>query len=769
MAWNRPTLHSLASILILSSLTPLATAQDLGASTQDGLGREQMWHAPTAEDWDRPVLLTFQRSWEDAVAVSQETGKAILVCVNMDGEIASEHYAGIRYRQPEIAALYEPYVLVMASVYRHTARDFDEKGQRILCPRFGSVTCGEHIAIEPFLFERFFDGQRIAPRHIMVELDGKETYDVFYAFDTVSVFNQIREGIEKRTIEPNPIVRGDRTVIEKVASRDIKDREAVESAYLSGDREMQENLLKAALQNPDAEQIGMIRLALFGFDTELSKIAREVLTKAKSDGAVDLLNEALRVPMDESERATLVAALERLGQSSAKARTLSVVHKGMATKSDKVDAQGWTSTAGGGASYSAAKDWTAIDSSLETKSKAAAERPKDPQAMLELAESSLALAVDPETSQILSADRRSGSTYARLMFEDAKRAAVEAEKLGATGWRVNATIALASYYLGERREAYQRAEAAVADIPSGSQEWAAISTIALFAEARQLKIGRAVRNKEDWPGEWLTDLNNAYEVLAKHPLGTDVHAASHYDFLRFLEADLAATRVLDAGLERFPSSWVLHDRLRGQILQDQGAIGLEPAYAAMLVEENVPPSTVWFAAYTSIVAAEYYRRMSNDDEALAAYARSLDYYAKSVAANPASKESADHYSAVALGGRARIHYEMGEYDKALADLLSSFVLKPDAAANLDGLNISAVDTAKMMLAKFKELEMKEQASTLDAAMNKLDPELLLLPAYEGQGPGPMGAGRTQRGNRAGGNRGAGRRGNRGNRGRRGGR
>jgi hypothetical protein len=31
------------------------------------------------------------------------------------------------------------------------------------------VTCGEHIAIEPALFDQFFDGKRVAPRHIMVE------------------------------------------------------------------------------------------------------------------------------------------------------------------------------------------------------------------------------------------------------------------------------------------------------------------------------------------------------------------------------------------------------------------------------------------------------------------------------------------------------------------------------------------------------------------------------------------------------------------------
>jgi hypothetical protein len=160
-------------LLLLASLALPATGQVPGVS------REQMWFAPTAEDWARPCLVTFQRTYEDALAVSKETGSPILVCVNMDGEIASEHYAGIRYRRPETAALYDPYVCVIASVYRHTPRDFDEEGRRVLCPRFGSVTCGEHIAIEPGLFDRFLDGTRVAPRHIGVELDGSEMYDVY--------------------------------------------------------------------------------------------------------------------------------------------------------------------------------------------------------------------------------------------------------------------------------------------------------------------------------------------------------------------------------------------------------------------------------------------------------------------------------------------------------------------------------------------------------------------------------------------------------------
>src|SRR5262245_686908 len=178
-----PTLRLAARVLlgwIAAGACALAQDRRPGQPTHgppalpQGVTREQMWPAPTAEDWKKPCLIAWERSWDDALAVARETGKLILVCVNMDGEIASEHYAGVRYRQPEIAKLYEPYVCVIASVYRHTPRDHDEQGRRILCPRFGSVTCGEHIAIEPGLYEKFMDGERVSPRHIAVELDGKE-------------------------------------------------------------------------------------------------------------------------------------------------------------------------------------------------------------------------------------------------------------------------------------------------------------------------------------------------------------------------------------------------------------------------------------------------------------------------------------------------------------------------------------------------------------------------------------------------------------------
>jgi hypothetical protein len=241
----RPSRLGLAFASAFACVT-FAPAQE-GVPAPPGLVPEQMWPAPTAADWQKPVQIRWQRTWQDAVRLSQATKKPLLVCVNMDGEIASEHYAGIRYRDPEIAKLYEPYVCVIASVYRHNPRDYDEQGHRIPCPRFGCVTCGEHMAIEPVVYEKFLDGKRIAPRHIMVELDGSETYDVFYMWDTASVFKAIDDGIKNRKIQAPPVVKGDRSLQEKLASPDSEDREEVEGVFQKADASQRRSLLEAAV------------------------------------------------------------------------------------------------------------------------------------------------------------------------------------------------------------------------------------------------------------------------------------------------------------------------------------------------------------------------------------------------------------------------------------------------------------------------------------------------------------------------------------------
>ncbi len=704
-----------------------------------------MWPAPTAADWKRPVLIEWQRTWDDALAVSKATGKPILICVNMDGEIASEHFAGIRYRDPEKAKLYEPYVNVIASVYRHTPRDVDERGRRIPCPRFGGVTCGEHIAIEPILYRKFFDGKRIAPRHIMVELDGKEQYDVYYALDTDSVFQAIQDGIAKRALKPKPVVRGDRPILERVASRDSQDRAAVEKAYLRGNGRLRRQLLEAAKAHKEAAPIDLLRLAIFGFDEQMSRLARAALAQADSPEAVDVINEALRVPMASGEREALVRALARLGSSSAKARRLATVHRGLGRGKSTLDVEEWA-TPLAGAEYPAPKVHATLARAVEKSEAVAAARPKDAEAKLALAEASVELAIDPaaasRTKPRLRSGIRSVRNYAQLVFQDARRAALEAERLGAKGWRVDAVLAVIAEHLGDSHEAERRADAAVASMQPGATSRIAMEALQIFAYGRQRRITRAVLAHEAWSPQLLSDVHSAYAILAKHPFGTATHVVSHYDFLRWLGAAGQAARCLGAGLRRYPDSWVLHDRLRAKILAEKGVAGLEPAYTAMLAAATRTGNLEWFAGYASIVAAEFHRRAGNPARALGAYDRAIAHYERAMVSNPSSKASSDHYIAIAMAGRARIALEQGDLESSLEQILAAFRKSPRSAGTLDGLNLRAVDTAKMLRARLSEAKLVPLVRRLQDALDGLAPEALEPPAYER-------AGRSARGQRRG--------------------
>ena len=730
LAWTSPCGD------VIGQDTPPQQGGQRGGGAPPGLEREKMWYAPTAEDWRKPCLIRWQRNWEDALALSKETGKPILVCTNMDGEIASEHYAGVRYRQPDKAKLYEPYVCVMASVYRHTPRDYDEHGRRIPCPRFGTVTCGEHIAIEPILYEQFFDGVRVAPRHICVELDGSETYDVYYAWDTDSVFQAIEDGAKGRTLPPP--ARGDRPLVERVASRDSADREAVEEAYLEGDRETREMLLEAAVQHADKEPTDLVRLAVFGLDAELGKVARQSLAQTQSVQSTDLLADALRVPMDAGERDQLIGALERLGEQSPKARTLAVVHRGLNSGSGSVDVGEWSQGLADVDPSATAMQAYEMEARLRSQNEVLAAT--DPDAQVALAEAFLDQAFEAQANAVDDRDKR----YTQLLLRDADRTARSAESNGASGWRLDAVLALTSYYLGNGEEALTRSKRSVETLPGGETSFQAMAVLELFAKMRWLGIVEKVNGKEQWPAEWLTDVNSAFAVLARHPMGTDAQVAWHHDILTYLKAGGQAARVIEEGVLRFPESWQLHQRFRQQLLNDRGIEGLEPAYVTLLGRENAAPVLEWYAGFAAFVTAEFQRRRGEDDTARDAYERAIAHYEQYVTSTPEQAENTSTNIAMALAGIGRIALEHEQFEDAVEHIVASFERQPEAADDLDGMNLSAADTAKMLLSRLEETEQTELASRLRAAMDALDPVLLELPAYENPPDGIDG--RPRRGN-----------------------
>ncbi|HVS17349.1 MAG TPA: hypothetical protein VMT18_02025, partial [Planctomycetota bacterium] len=354
----------------------------------------------------------------------------------------------------------------------------------------------------------------------------------------------------------------------------------------------------------------------------------------------------------------------------------------------------------------------------------------------------VALALSPETTSQTGGEGRTSESWVKLLHEDARAAALRAEAGGAAGWELDALLAIAAWHLEDYDEAYARAERAMAQLPEGAPGAEAMNAVAIFAEGRRRAIWKAVRAKEEWPRQWLTDVHAAYSVLAVHPLGRDLQVVAHHDFLRSMGAPVQAAAVLDEGLRRFPDSAFLHDRLRASILAEAGVAGLEPAYAALLARPDAPPTLPWFAGYTSLVVAEFHRRAGDDSAALDAYGRAIEHFDRSLASHPDGADSADHYVALALAGRARLALERGDDQAAVDELLASFERRPRSAGVLDGLGLTAVATSQMLRSRLAAGGRSELLERLDAALAALDPEVFIPPAFETFGSD----GRRRRGN-----------------------
>ncbi|MBL8749508.1 MAG: hypothetical protein JNK78_10140 [Planctomycetes bacterium] len=712
----------IAAAATLTCMAVLAAQE--GVPRPQGLVPEQMWPAPGESDWKKPVVIQWQRTWDDAVRLSQATKRAILVCVNMDGEIASEHYAGIRYRDPEIGKLYEPYVCVIASVYRHNPRDYDDQGRRIPCPRFGCVTCGEHIALEPLVYEKFLKGKRIAPRHIMVELDGSESYDIYYRWDTASVFKDIADGITNRKVQTVPLVKGDRSLLERLESPDSADRQQVESEFAKATPEQRRAMVAAAIGAGELAPVEILRLAAWGLDPALAQEARKGMVVAKDPGTVNLIAETLRAPLEHEERKELVAALGRFGSTSTYAQALATAHQGLDGTTTSIDTGKW-SRALAAQTYAppASEDLT---TALEQSDKALAAEPSDPAARLDAAEASLLQALDTTSSGGRGSARRTAAARQSLL-SDAERQANLAIAQGATGWRPTALRAIAAFHLGRVPEAHQLAVAAAPDLPPDAPGRVAMEVLALFAVARQHAIVAAVRNKQTWPPQWAADVHAAYAVLAHHPLGRDEHAADHYDFLKFFSSP-ETDAVLDRALERFPESALLHQRLRDRILERRDPDALEAEYARRLNAPEARPSLSWFAGYASLVAAEQNRRNQRRENALAAYRRGIEHF--ETYAKRSGNEDGNHYVAMANAGIARLQLDAGDLPGALASLQLAFRTAPLAAAAVDGLGVTAVQTADMLRARAVETNAQDVVQAVDQALTALPDEALIPPEYE---------------------------------------
>lgn len=697
---------------------PSNDAFDMGSPPQlpDGLMEEDMWPAASNEGWKKPCLVRWQRSFEDAVTVANAENRPLLVAVNMDGEIASEHFAGVRYREPATAALMEPYVCVIASVYRHTPRDFDENGQRVECPRFGTVTCGEHIHNERQLYDQYFDGKRISPRHIVLDLEGNETYDVYYSWDTRTVFTTFVKGLEGW---PEPNEPEDRSLRGMLKSANVVDRLVVEKAYAEGSGAQRHEILDLLTTEREVDQVGVLRKAIFGLDLDLAAKARRALAHCESDPALDLMAEVLKTSIPSEERELILQQVERLGAESKRARTLAALHSGLSAGSRHIAASPDTDRA---AEYEA-NVLRGVD--LDARAAAAASAP-DPEALLRLAEGLLTQAF--ETSD----DR-----YRSFLLEDARDAARRASEAGAEGPLMDAVFALSNAWGRQRAQARRAAVRAVeaglvaegaprSELLQGS---ARARLLLLFADARQRDIRASYRQGGEWPAEWLSDVNAAYSSVFDDPYVTAWHLTGYHDFLGWIGASPRAAAVLDQALERFPDSPDLHERLRARLLYEGGPKGLMDGYEERLTARGEEPGQLtWFAGYAALVAAEHNRRRGEFEEAVSCYSRGDELYRRNVADFPEGAGNANHFRSLGLAGQARLLLESGSLVEGTERILEAILLSPNSAGTPDGLSLTPVQTALMLQARLQDAGDLARARQLQATLDSLDRSVVDFPS-----------------------------------------
>lgn len=656
-------------------------------------------------------LMPWQRSLEDALALSQETGKPLLLCVNVDGEAASEALAAGRYRMPEFAALASGFLPLLASPDRHAARDHDDHGRRIPDPRFGRLVCSEHVDIEPQLYERYFRGQRVAPRHVGVAPDGGILFDLFLLQDLGVVDEALREHGNHEVALPDAAALDEAGLL---ASRDAAARELLEERFLAADEDARLRLARAAL-DPDrsAQHPELLRMALRDRAPAVRSAAVDALAAHPRGAPLALFPDALRLAHGSVERTrALSEALAAIaagsgGATRVRARRLSRIAAATLVESSAVDLELWKLALAGAEpeAPAAPRNPDEVYEALERLGERADETPDDPAVHALFAE----VALRGARAMI-----ENGGGNPGFLLQDAlsaARRAVEADPGRATTW---ATLAVSAYLLSDFETAGDAAARALPGLLELAGSRLAADTLRALAESRTSALYAALGQEEAWPPEHVADVLAAYEVLLVHPYVTEEIAKAALDVQTQLEVHAIQASFARRALERFPDSATLHDYYRWQVLRDEGAEALLVAYDDLEVGEAMLATIRWFAGLAAFVAAEHCVQDRDPDCALGCYGRSALEFAASVEDEPGFAPTAAHYVALGHAGRARVLLDAGRLEEAGAALRECVATTdaPEVFAAEDGLGNSPAETAGALLRALRREGMDGAAEGL---------------------------------------------------------
>ncbi|MBL8751392.1 MAG: hypothetical protein JNK78_19700, partial [Planctomycetes bacterium] len=647
--------------------------------------------------------ILWQRTLEDALAISKVRHQPLLLAINMDGESASDRIYSERYRDPAFVAATRHCVCVGASVFRHNPRDHDDQGRRIPCPRFGEITCGEHMALEPVLWAKYLsDGERVAPRHALVRADGTKAWDLSLCFDLKDVDRALFASLGDAPV----------TADEPPLPQEHRQRVVAEDALVVGrDGAGPSGLWLAGLElHPDPAAIeGLRRLVPelrarvplsidIGVLPELfapaviacrltAPIGRDVwdaLQRAEGDRADALLQTLELLAAAEPAVGFQVHACRALASPQAPS---------LATLLAEGDAV--TQRLGGRAPMARNKgdemaDAATLEHELDEAEKRLAKNGDDAALHATFAKASLDLG-----RQHLDA----GKKDARFLLEDAAahwRKAVTADA-GRYDWWIES--ARAAYFLSDfvgEAECGRRALALATGRPVGELPADATTVDARTAEAlRWIGDAAARRLAELQPAGADTGTVVREALLALGLVAASEHAdandqGSFVSACGALACRRAEVAAAEAAAMRFPASNDLRAALT-RALWASGRIGEAPAVAGRIAARAPGAVSAWFVGQAFVFAAEDCRRRDETESAVVAYDAAKARFADAAAQNPEFANDCALRIAECWFGRGMALVNTADRAAAAECLERAIASHVDVKGHRDGLGYDCLD------------------------------------------------------------------------------
>jgi HEAT repeat protein len=202
--------------------------------------------ALAAHAGERPQV-EWMGNWDEAFALARKTERPVMVCINSkDGEQANERAATATYRDPWFVPLSRRFVMIVVSTRKH--------GGIVGCPRFGKVTCDQHLECwnklrehhgKEFLLPGTTD-EMISPQHAWFAPDGRLLYRKEYELSRDDLLKRMRSVLAELGKESGPDERArtssapmddaDRAQLERLRTGSAKTRWAALGSLLATEK-----------------------------------------------------------------------------------------------------------------------------------------------------------------------------------------------------------------------------------------------------------------------------------------------------------------------------------------------------------------------------------------------------------------------------------------------------------------------------------------------------------------------------------------------------